>query len=80
VLKGAAATLPGIEVVVAELSLVEYNRGAPLIADVVAELKRLGFLMFDVYPLARHESGALMQADAIFVRRESQLWAKPPFY
>jgi FkbM family methyltransferase len=80
VLKGATATLVDIEVLVVELSMVEYNKGAPLFAEMIAALKDLGYLMFDVYPLARNQTGALLQVDAIFLRRDSALWAKPPFF
>jgi len=80
ILKGATATLRDIEVLVVELSVVEYNKGAPLFADMIAALKDLGFLMFDVYPLARSQTGALLQVDGIFLRRDSSLWAKPPYF
>lgn len=80
VLKGATSTLPGIEVIMAELSLVEYNKGAPLFADIVTSLNDLGFPMFDIYALPRHPSGALIQVDAFFIRQDSPLWPKPPFY
>jgi hypothetical protein len=79
VLAGAKATLPQIEVIVIELSLLEYNKGAPLIGDVVSKLNTLDFQMFDVYPLSRHRSGALMQADAIFARRSARVLPTPPF-
>lgn len=79
VLQGATSTLSGIEVILAELSLVEFNVGAPLFDEVVSSMKDLGFLLFDFFALDRHSSGALMQVDAFFVRRESPLWPKPPF-
>jgi FkbM family methyltransferase len=80
VIEGASATLAGIEVLVVELSLVEYNKGAPLIADMTAALKDRGFLMFDIYPMSRNRAGTLLQVDAIFLRRDSAQWAKPPFF
>lgn len=79
VIAGAKATLPKIEVIVIELSLLEYNKGGPHIGDVVSKLNTLGFQMFDVYPLSRHRSGALIQADAIFARHGARILPTPPF-
>lgn len=77
VLRGAAASLPGIEVLFVELSLHVVNHGAPLLAEVVAELDALGFAMFDVMQLPRNSEGLQFQVDAIFVRKGSALWPRP---
>eukprot|EP00966_Prymnesium_polylepis_P099725 2309186-Prymnesium_polylepis.2 len=45
VLAGATRTLRSVEVLMIELSLVDYNPGSPQFAEVVAELTRLGFLL-----------------------------------
>ena len=74
VLRGATATIAAVEVVFAELSLHEANRGAPRIAAVTAELDRLGFAMFDVITPPRDYRELVVQIDGIFVRRESALW------
>jgi FkbM family methyltransferase len=79
VLAGAEATLTDVEVLILELSLAEYNRGAPLFTEVIAALKELDFLIFDLYPLPRTRTGLLLQVDAIFLRPGSPLSAKPPF-
>jgi FkbM family methyltransferase len=81
VLRGGLRTLAGIEVLVIELSVLEYNKGAPLMAEVMAWLSGQGFAPFDLFPVSRVPPvGALLQIDAIFLRRESGLWPKPPFY
>ncbi|MFO1078162.1 MAG: FkbM family methyltransferase [Planctomycetota bacterium] len=74
VLRGAGATMAGVEVVFVELSLHECNRGAPRIAAVTAELDRQGFAMFDVMTPPRDARRLVVQVEAIFVRRESALW------
>ena len=79
VLRGAARTLAGIEVIITELSLLEYNKGAPLIGEVMARLDELGFALFDLFAISRTSSGGLLQADGIFLRRDSGLWPRGPF-
>lgn len=74
VLRGAQSTLEQTEVLVLELSLLEYNRGAPLLAQVIAEVTALGYAMYDICGL--HRRGArnvLLQVDAVFVRESSTL-------
>jgi FkbM family methyltransferase len=80
VLRGGVRTLADVEVLVIELSLLEYNKGAPLIGDVMRWLGEQGFALFDVFPLARIPAGALLQLDGIFLRRESSLWPRAPFF
>jgi FkbM family methyltransferase len=80
VLRGGVRTLAGIEAIVTELSLLEYNKGAPLIGEVMRWLGEQGFALFDVFPLARIPAGALLQVDGIFLRRGSSLWPRAPFF
>jgi hypothetical protein len=44
-----------IEVILTEVSLVEYNNGAPLIASVLGELSRMGFVLYDIRGRASRE-------------------------
>jgi FkbM family methyltransferase len=80
VLQGAPTMLANVEALFLELSLVEYNKGAPLIADMIAVLKARDFLLSDLYPVLRNRTGSLLQVDAVFLRRGSPFWAKPPFF
>lgn len=77
VLHGGERAVREAEVFVVELSLHVVNRGAPLLADVVAAFDRLGFLPFDLCPLPRGRDGLLRQVDGVFVRRGSALWNEP---
>jgi FkbM family methyltransferase len=79
VLSGARRVLGAIEVLFMELSLAEYNKGAPLAATTISAMKDYGFRLFDIFPLARDRSGVLLQADAIFLRNDSRLCPRPPF-
>ena len=74
VLRGSARTLESAEVIVMELSLLEYNRGAPLLGQVLAEVGALGYAIYDICGQHRRpESRALLQVDAVFVREDSRL-------
>jgi FkbM family methyltransferase len=85
VLRGAKAILADVEAILAEVSVLPYNRAAPLLADVVAFLAARGFVAYDVCSLARRESdGALFQTDVIFVpddhplRQRRRFWPGEP--
>lgn len=80
VLRGGMRTLAGAVAIVIELSLLEYNKGAPLIGEVMRWLAEQGFALFDVFPVSRIPTGALLQVDGIFLRRESGLWPRAPFF
>lgn len=80
VLRGGVRTLAGIVAIVIELSLLEYNKGAPLIGEVMRWLAEQGFSLFDVFPVSRIPTGALLQVDGIFLRRGSSFWPRAPFF
>lgn len=81
VLKGGEATLARSEAVFMEVSLLPYNRDAPLFAAVVAQMARKGFVLYDLCSTRRRASdGALFQSDALFVRDDSPLRAPKPFF
>lgn len=79
VLRGFAHHLPSIEVILMELSLVEYNQGAPLIDTVLRELSGMDFVLYDIIDKHRHRGG-LWQLDGLFVRARSQFRPKAPFW
>ena len=72
VLAGAHKTLERTDAILTEVSLVEYNLGAPRIADVIAHFRELDFLASDIWDL-RRIGATLAQADFLFVRRGSAL-------
>lgn len=80
VLQGAEETLSDSEVVLAEVALLEYNKGAPLMPEVVAFMDARGFVPYDICgQLRRASDRALFQIDMIFARRESALRAHRRF-
>ncbi len=81
VLAGASNTLITTEVILAEIALLEYNAGAPLMAEVIAFLSERGFVPFDFGDvMRRYDDRAMFQCDMLFVRHDSELRAKRPFY
>jgi FkbM family methyltransferase len=81
VLKGGKSTLHHAEAVILESSLIPFNDGAPLFADVVEFMNRQGFVVFDFCGQSRRESdGALFQTDIAFVRRDSCLRTQRKFW
>lgn len=81
VLAGAPKTLTKTEVLLLEVSLLEYNEGQPLMHQVIAFLAERGFLPFDICGgLRRYADNALFQTDIIFVRNDSNLRAKRKFW
>lgn len=81
ILKGGKKTLEASEVVIMEASLLPYNEGAPLFADVVAFMHGEGFAVYDFCGQNRRETdNALFQTDVVFVRQESKLRARRKFW
>ena len=72
--------LSKVEVILMEISLVEYNKGAPLIHVVLNELSVMGFVLYDVVEEHRHLGGRLFQIDGLFVRPTSRFRPHPPFW
>jgi FkbM family methyltransferase len=76
VLKGAQASLPKIEVILAEINLLDLHVNVPLLAEVVAWLDARGFVAYDLCGMTRRPlDGALWQVDMIFLPRASALRA-----
>lgn len=75
VLKGASETLQRCDFVIMEVALMQYNAGAPLLADVIAFMKDHGFLAIDVIENHYIKGIICVQCDIMFLRREST-WAQ----
>ena len=63
-----------VEVIYMEVSTIEYCKGAPLFAEVVAYMARQGMLVFDIGSMwFRETDKVLFQVDLVFVKKESVL-------
>lgn len=81
VLAGASERLKDVEVILMEISLLNYNEGAPLLHDVLTAMNNFGFVLFDIAD--EHRIGPqqhLFQVDAIFLRPDSKYRPQPPFF
>jgi FkbM family methyltransferase len=69
VIAGAGAMLGSCGCLVVEVAFQDLYEAAPRAEQTIAELARLGFLLFDVVGAAYH-GGRLVTADLVLVRRE----------
>lgn len=67
VLAGAGDLLKTCTGLMAEMSVLAYNDAAPLFADVIAGIDRLGFRSVDISELHQTSSGSIFQIDMLFV-------------
>ena len=65
ILRGGENTIKNTTFVMAEVSLLEYNQGAPLIDAVVDKMVELGFCIVDVVDYHR-SNGIIIQLDLLF--------------
>lgn len=80
VLKGANNILSNVEVVLMEVSLIEINKGAPLIKDVINFMDEHAFVCYDICSMIRRPlDQALWQTDLIFVKKNSKLIASKKY-
>jgi hypothetical protein len=69
VLAGATRTLEKTDAIILEVSLFGTMIGGPQHYDVVSKMKRLGFVVYDIFGfLYRPFDNALSQVDMVFVR------------
>jgi len=77
VFKGAHETLKKSEVICIEISLLNYNEGAPLVDEIITSLKNYGFVPFDFVGFFRKNTDhGLIQADMLFIKEDSAIRKK----
>ena len=76
VLKGAKDSLQHIQFILCEVSLIEINKGAPLLADVIEFLSKIDFVAYDFCSFVRRPlDRALWQTDILFIKRSHPIIA-----
>lgn len=65
IIKGGENTIKTTKFVLAEVSLLQYNQGAPLIDDVVEKMVSLGFCIVDIVDYHRMDN-VIFQMDILF--------------
>ncbi len=68
VMAGGEHALHSAGALVVELSFIDYNKRAPLIAEVFAGVDRYGFQCADLCEVHRTDKGFVLQLDLLFVR------------
>lgn len=80
VLRGGSRLLATAQAVLMEVSLIQINRGCPLIHEVLAFMKERGFQSYDILEIHRRLlDGATNQIDLLFVKENSPLIADKRF-
>ena len=71
ILKGAASfileKLPRF--ILLECSITQYNKDAPLFAEVIAYMAKIGYAAIDIFGMSYGDRGVLIQTDIMFERR-----------
>lgn len=75
ILKGSTNTLKNTKVILLEISLHEYNKGSPLLHDVIIYMNSIGYIMFDIVDL-HYKDSILIQIDALFCKKDSEFIKK----
>ena len=75
VLDGLIGLIDNFEVIILEVSLHEYNKGAPLFIDIINYMNKKNFILYDLFDFKRlgHENSFLLQFDCVFVNKNSSL-------
>ena len=77
VLRGASLqVVPRCSAILLELSILDYNHGAPRAFDMHSILEALGFRLYDILGLHYNSRGLLLQVDVLFLRKNHRFWTK----
>lgn len=71
VMLGGLETMTKCDLFLLEISLLPYNEGAPLCAEVIAFMNEQGFMMIDILETHKFKQD-LIQIDALFARKNSK--------
>ena len=70
IISGMGERLQDIEFIQMETSALDYNRGAPLFAEVILKMDALGYVLFDILE-TMYQDVFLAQFDVLFVKKIS---------
>lgn len=75
ILKGLEENISLFEIIILETSVKEYNKNSPLFLDVINFMDSKQFIFYDICDLKRlgNNSSYLVQFDAVFVKKDSNL-------
>ncbi len=78
IIRGGPQVIQRAAVVLLECQIQSYNEGAPVAAEVIAEMGRLGFRLYDIVDFHHNSRGLLIQVDLLFARSDSPLFTIRP--
>ncbi len=67
IIKGGVEIIKNTKFLLLELQMLEYNKGAPRIEEIILFLKNLDFDFVDIFDLLYSSNGSLVQLDGFFV-------------
>jgi hypothetical protein len=70
IIKGGLDIIKKTRFLLLELQILEYNKNAPMLTEVLAYLKKINFDLADVFDLLYSSTGSLIQIDGFFVNRD----------
>lgn len=73
IIDGSPQVVTHAEVIVMETKILEYNKGAPLIHEMMSLMTKLGYRMLDIVEHHHLPSGELNEIDIVFVKKDSKL-------
>lgn len=73
VILGGKNTLVHAEAILLEIAILEYNKNAPLIFEIMSLMDQLDYCMLDVFELHYLPTQELMEVDVLFVKKDSRL-------
>lgn len=76
IIQGSPAIVKHAEVVILETKILEYNKDAPLIHEIMTLMNKLGYRMIDILEFHYLPSGDLNELDILFVKEDSSLIKK----
>jgi len=76
VLEGAPEAVAHADFIQLEFSLIPFQKGIPLLGDIVVHLSRIGYRIFDIYGVyGRPLDGMPAQGECLFIKRDCE-WIK----
>ncbi|MBA3815269.1 MAG: FkbM family methyltransferase [Parachlamydiaceae bacterium] len=76
IIKGSPDIVKHAEVIILETKILEYNKDAPLIYEIITLMNTLGYRMIDILELHYLRSQELNEVDILFIKENSPLIKK----
>lgn len=76
ILEGATTVIKQAQFILLETQNLEFNKGAPLLDEVITKMKKWGFRVFDITEIHYLPTGEMIQIDFLFVNKNSRYLKK----